>query len=68
MSISPDRDEIPWTELLVCPRCRGDLVEYVADASETETSTQGLLCVYCRLLYLITNGVPVMDEALAKTV
>lgn len=44
-------------ELLVCPKCLGEL-EY----SEAEES---LLCHACGLRYCIANGIPVMliDEA-----
>ena len=50
--------ESPWTELLVCPRCRGDL--------SLDPSRPALLCAACALVYPIVDGVPVMDERLAK--
>jgi hypothetical protein len=44
-------------EILVCPRCRGEL-EYRADASE-------LVCHACRLRYEVRDDIPIMlvDEA-----
>ncbi|HSG82496.1 MAG TPA: Trm112 family protein [Gemmatimonadota bacterium] len=44
-------------EILVCPKCRGEL-EYRPDES-------ALLCHSCRLRYTIEDGIPVMliDEA-----
>jgi len=44
-------------EILVCPKCKGDL-EY----RETE---QSLLCHKCRLRYAIREDIPIMliDEA-----
>jgi uncharacterized protein len=44
-------------EILVCPKCRGEL-EY----RETE---QVLLCKQCRLSYPVRDGIPIMliDEA-----
>ena len=44
-------------EILVCPKCKGDL-EY----RETE---QSLLCHSCRLRYAIRDEIPIMliDEA-----
>jgi uncharacterized protein YbaR (Trm112 family) len=47
--------KLDWTEILVCPRCRGDLVD----------DPRGLLCCACALLYPIVDGIPWMDEALA---
>ena len=44
-------------EILVCPKCRGDL-EYREAASE-------LVCRSCRLIYEVRDGIPIMlvDEA-----
>jgi hypothetical protein len=44
-------------EILVCPRCRGEL-EYRKDASE-------LVCHACRLRYEVREDIPIMlvDEA-----
>lgn len=44
-------------ELLVCPKCRGEL-EYREEES-------ALLCQRCRLRYNVEDGIPVMliDEA-----
>lgn len=42
-------------ERIVCPRCRGDLVN----------DARGFRCDACRLVYPLENGVPVLllDEA-----
>lgn len=44
-------------EILVCPKCRGEL-----DYRETESS---LVCARCRLRYEVRDGIPIMliDEA-----
>jgi hypothetical protein len=44
-------------EILVCPRCHGDL-EYRTEASE-------LVCHACRLRYEVRDDIPIMlvDEA-----
>ncbi|MDH4131924.1 MAG: Trm112 family protein [Gemmatimonadota bacterium] len=44
-------------EILVCPRCKGDL-EYRSDP-------ESLVCHACRLVYAVEDGIPVMliDEA-----
>ena len=44
-------------EILVCPRCKGDLVYREQD--------QALDCSACRLRYHVRSGIPVMlvDEA-----
>jgi hypothetical protein len=44
-------------EILVCPKCRGDL-----DYREAENA---LICRACRLLYEVREGIPIMliDEA-----
>lgn len=45
-------------EILVCPRCKGDL---------RLTDTQdGLVCEQCRLLYEIRDGIPIMLPEEAK--
>lgn len=55
VKMSPD-DRL--LELLVCPKCKGEL-EHRAEASE-------LVCHTCRLRYPIREGIPIMliDEAL----
>ncbi|HEX9164584.1 MAG TPA: Trm112 family protein [Gemmatimonadales bacterium] len=44
-------------EILVCPRCKGDL--------EYRTDPESLVCHACRLVYAVEDGIPVMliDEA-----
>ncbi len=44
-------------EILVCPRCRGELKHQVDPPS--------LICENCRLLYQIREGIPILliDEA-----
>lgn len=44
-------------ELLVCPRCKGDL--------EYRHSPESLVCHACRLVYAVDNDIPIMliDEA-----
>lgn len=44
-------------EILVCPKCRGDL--------EHRESDSELVCRTCRLRYAIRDGIPIMliDEA-----
>lgn len=53
MSLSADLREI-----LVCPRCKGDL-EYRKDPDES------LVCHACRLVYRVEDDIPIMliDEA-----
>lgn len=45
-------------EILVCPKCRGEL--------EHRTSPEELVCHSCELRYPVEDGIPVMliDEAL----
>ena len=45
-------------EILVCPKCKGDL-EYRADPAEA------LICHACRLVYPVEDDIPIMliDEA-----
>ncbi len=44
-------------EILVCPKCKGDLEHHL----DPET----LVCVSCRLVYAVEDGIPIMliDEA-----
>jgi uncharacterized protein YbaR (Trm112 family) len=44
-------------EILVCPRCKGDL--------EYRTEPESLICTACRLVYAVEDGIPIMliDEA-----
>jgi uncharacterized protein len=54
----------PWLlEILVCPRCKGDL--------EYRTEPEALICRACALLYEVRDGIPILliDEArpLAET-
>lgn len=44
-------------EILVCPRCKGDL--------EYRTVPDSLTCHACRLIYPVEDGIPIMliDEA-----
>jgi len=46
--------------ILVCPKCKGDLIE--------ETSPPGLVCESCQLVYPIREDIPIMliEEAHAK--
>jgi uncharacterized protein YbaR (Trm112 family) len=45
-------------EILVCPKCKGDL-EYRTEPAEA------LVCHACRLVYLVEDDIPIMliDEA-----
>lgn len=45
-------------EILVCPKCKGELEYRTAPAEE-------LICHVCRLRYAVDDGIPVMlvDEA-----
>lgn len=53
MTLSPE-----LLEILVCPKCKGDL-EHRAEPEEQ------LVCHACRLVYRVEDGIPVMliDEA-----
>ncbi|HET6231166.1 MAG TPA: Trm112 family protein [Longimicrobiaceae bacterium] len=44
-------------DLLVCPKCKGDLVH--------EEEPEALVCENCRLRYEVRDGVPILliDEA-----
>ncbi len=44
-------------EILVCPKCKGDL--------EYRPSPEELICHACRLIYSVEDGIPIMliDEA-----
>ena len=52
MSLPPE-----LLEILVCPKCRGEL--------EYRVEPESLLCHTCRLVYPIEDGIPIMliDEA-----
>jgi len=53
MSLAPD-----LLEILVCPKCKGDL-EYHTQPKEE------LVCHACRLIYAVEDDIPIMliDEA-----
>ncbi len=53
MTIAPELKEI-----LVCPRCKGDL-EFHEDRDEIH-------CLGCRLVYAVRDGIPVMLVEEAK--
>ena len=44
-------------EILVCPKCKGEL--------EYRQSPESLVCHACRLVYAVDDGIPIMlvDEA-----
>jgi uncharacterized protein YbaR (Trm112 family) len=52
MTLSPQ-----LLEILVCPKCKGDL--------EYQEAASSLVCPRCRLRYAIRDGIPIMliDEA-----
>ena len=52
MSLAPE-----LLEILVCPKCKGDL--------DYRTDPESLVCPACRLVYAVEDGIPVMliDEA-----
>ena len=52
MSLAPE-----LLEILVCPKCKGDL--------EYRTEPESLVCHNCRLVYPVEDGIPIMlvDEA-----
>lgn len=52
MSLAPE-----LIEILVCPRCKGEL--------EYRQSPESLVCHACRLVYAVDNDIPIMliDEA-----
>ncbi len=52
MSLSPE-----LLEILVCPKCKGDL--------EHRHEPETLVCHSCRLIYAVEDGIPIMliDEA-----
>lgn len=52
MSLAPE-----LLEILVCPKCKGDL--------EYRSEPESLVCHACRLVYPVEDGIPVMliDEA-----
>ena len=39
-------------EILVCPKCKGDL--------ESRTQPESLVCHTCRLVYPVEDGIPIM--------
>ena len=39
-------------EILVCPKCKGDL--------EYRTQPESLVCHRCRLVYAVEDGIPIM--------
>lgn len=45
-------------EILVCPKCKGDL-------EHRTTPAESLVCHACRLVYRVEDGIPIMliDEA-----
>jgi uncharacterized protein YbaR (Trm112 family) len=50
-------------EILVCPKCRGELeVKRAADGEE-----QSLDCAACKLAYPVEDGIPVMLVEEAKS-
>jgi len=54
MSLAPE-----LLEILVCPKCKGELEYRNAPAEEA------LVCHACRLVYPVEDGIPIMliDEA-----
>lgn len=54
MSLSPE-----LLEILVCPKCKGDL--------EHRLDPESLVCLRCRLVYPVEDGIPIMliEEAKA---
>ena len=52
MSLAPE-----LLQILVCPKCKGDL--------EHRLSPESLVCHSCRLIYPVEDGIPIMliDEA-----
>ena len=47
MTLAPD-----LLEILVCPKCKGDL--------EYRTQLESLACHRCRLVYTVEDGIPIM--------
>ena len=54
MSLAPE-----LLQILVCPKCKGELEHRTAAAVES------LVCHACRLVYPVEDGIPIMliDEA-----
>ena len=54
MAISPE-----LLEILVCPKCKGDLEHKV------EGDNESLICHSCKLVYRVEDDIPIMliDEA-----
>ena len=52
MTLSPE-----LLEILVCPKCKGDL--------DYRPEPESLACPVCRLVYAVEDGIPIMliDEA-----
>ena len=52
MTLSPE-----LLEILVCPKCKGDL--------DYRDNPESLVCQTCRLVYQVDDGIPIMliDEA-----
>ncbi len=46
-------------EILVCPKCKGELEH------KTDDDGEQLVCQACRLIYTVDDGIPIMliDEA-----
>ena len=47
MTLAPD-----LLEILVCPKCKGDL--------EYRTQPESPVCHRCRLMYAVEDGIPIM--------
>ncbi len=47
MSLAPE-----LLQILVCPKCKGDL--------EYRTAPEALICPACRLVYPVEDGIPIM--------
>lgn len=62
-------------EMLVCPRCQGDLGLLPADLRQTEeeeteiVGCMGLLCEKCDVVYPVIDDIPVMliEEAVPRS-
>lgn len=60
--MSDSESRLPWTldpelrSILVCPQCRGDLVDVA----------EGLHCEGCQLLYPVEDNVPLMIREEAR--
>jgi len=47
-------------QILACPKCKGELI--------MSTAADGLLCLACKLKYLIKNDIPIMIIEEAQTI